>query len=138
MILSSLASAYLSWSCDGGRTQSLLSGCFTLWTGWRGGALGGVAGLLVVYCYHYHRLSQRPARLVRVRWEEVSDPVRRRLAETVERIVERTESLSPEEAAAPMFIGISISLPSVQVQVMFSDTPRRERRPQSSCKTYFV
>ena len=94
MILSSLASAYLSWSCDGGRTQSLLSGCFTLWTGWRGGALGGVAGLVVVYCYHYHRLRQRPARLVRVRWEEVSHPVRRRLAETVERIVERTESLS--------------------------------------------
>merc|ERR1719347_1073344 len=51
---------------------------------------------MVVSCYHYYSLHHQlaPARLVRVRWEEVEDPVRRRLAETVERIIERTESLS--------------------------------------------
>ena len=93
-VLCSLASCYLTWSSGGERSLCLLAGCSTALASWRLGALGGLAGLATVWALNYYRLSQVPARLVHVRREAVKDPVRRRLAETVERIVETTESLA--------------------------------------------
>ena len=93
-VLCGLTSCYLGWSGEAGRGHCLLAGCCTALAGWRLGLLGGLAGILAVWAHSHYRLSHLQARLVHVRSEEVKDPVRRRLAETVEKIVERTESLA--------------------------------------------
>lgn len=57
--------------------------------------IGGLTSVLAVLCYSYLRnVLDNKARTVFVRSRDVSEPVRRRLAETIERIVSTTPSLS--------------------------------------------
>ena len=96
-VLCGLASCYLTWSTQAGSSQKfhcLLAGCCTALAGWRLGLAGGLAGLVAVWSYNNYSLANSRARLIHVASGAVKDPVRRRLAETVERIVETTESLA--------------------------------------------
>ena len=94
--------------------------------------LGGITCLLVVCCYNVTRLYlDSKARLVYVNSNTVTDPDRRRLAVTIEKIVKRTAELSnprylPTLWTAAMWPNLLLQMAKANFDAKFRNKFRRD------------
>jgi len=86
----------MSWMSGGSRTEIVLGSSLSFLASAQFKVYGGFSSLLVVCLYHCVKISaSKNAKLVYVRSEEVlNNPARKKLAETIEKIIEKTNSLS--------------------------------------------
>ena len=86
----------LSLFKGGSRTEIVLGSSLSFLASAQFKVYGGFSSLLVVCLYHCVKISaSKNAKLVYVRSEEVlNNPARKKLAETIEKIIEKTNSLS--------------------------------------------
>ena len=87
-------SAALSWMSGGSRSEIFLSSGISCVASWQFKNLGGITSLVVICLYNIVKLNTTKSKIVHPNSSDISDPIRKKLAKTVEEIVRRTESLS--------------------------------------------